>query len=175
MKRLLLTALIAFSSPALAQIESIDMSRMGLSQKSSSSPVTPHVSKLVEREGIWYIPFTPTPYTGLLKEYYPNGRIKEKGAYKNGKGIGKHEVFYENGMLLGSGYFFGDNKQQGKWEFFDPYGELIRTEIYNKGERIKCEGTGCSALNDGLNAFADGMTSGFMEGITSGIFGALGF
>jgi len=101
MKRLLLTALIAFSSPALAKIEFIDVSRIGLSQKSSSSPATPHVTKLDEREGIWYIPFTPIPYTGLLKEYYPNGKKVEKCAYKGGKGIGKHEDFYENGMLLG--------------------------------------------------------------------------
>lgn len=48
-------------------------------------------------EGIWY--YNSTPFNGFSVTYYPNGNLKEKRGYYNGKRQGVARQWYENGKL----------------------------------------------------------------------------
>jgi hypothetical protein len=76
------------------------------------------MEKLVERNGLYYKPFTEVPFTGTITGrirgsiqngrkhglwvfYYDNGRLSEKGTYKNGKKEGLWIWFKKDGPVLG--------------------------------------------------------------------------
>ncbi|MFI5149887.1 MAG: toxin-antitoxin system YwqK family antitoxin [Bacteroidia bacterium] len=89
---------------------------------------------------------------------YPNGIIRMKGLYKNGKREGEWVAFFENGKVQSEGYFTngkrdhhaivysengkkmyeGDYKegvQVGKWNYYKEDGSLKDVVDYGKGDK----------------------------------------
>jgi len=48
---------------------------------------------------------------------------------------GPYTRYDENGSLICSGYYTQE-KKDSTWKYYNPKGELIRTEVYNKGTLV---------------------------------------
>jgi antitoxin component YwqK of YwqJK toxin-antitoxin module len=59
------------------------------------------------------------------------------GNYRDGKLHGLRETFHQSNGQLESSQNFIDGAGDGLWEFFDMYGNLIRTVTYRNGEEVE--------------------------------------
>ena len=59
---------------------------------------------LVERDGLWYIGDSDTPFTGKTMGYWLNGQKKMEGGYRNGKIHGRMIAWDDNGQKITDGY-----------------------------------------------------------------------
>ena len=89
-----------------------------------------------------FLVFLGTPFFGSLshgeallegpfKTFYPNGQVKEKGAYKDGERDGRWEQFYAGGQLKSKGNF---ENGDGVVKWFDKEGQWLSTERWVEGE-----------------------------------------
>ncbi len=60
---------------------------------------------------------------GLWVSYYPNGQVKHKITYKNGKAIGLAQFYYDNGIISEEGIWHVDH-WQGSYKFYNKNGRL---------------------------------------------------
>jgi uncharacterized protein len=67
---------------------------------------------------------------GPWKEYHPNGQLKSKGEYVNGKRIGDWEFYHPNGKAEQRGKYDKKGRAQGPWKWFYESGNLLREETY---------------------------------------------
>ena len=72
-------------------------------------------------------------YQGEWEEYYLNGKIKSKGAYKNGKKYGKWEYYFTTGKIEQKGSYDANGKFTGEWNWYYDNGNLLRREEFRKG------------------------------------------
>lgn len=70
--------------------------------------------------------------------YYETGRVKEMGAFREGRRDGVWEQFDENGALLAKAEFI-DGLRQGTWEFRDPANNLKVRLRFVKGSLARGE------------------------------------
>ena len=85
------------------------------------------------RDGITYDQKTNKPITGNTEIFHENGKLKQKGNYKNGKEISKTRfTYYENGKLNGRQNYKNDNLH-GLRKEYDKKGTLIRNEEWKDG------------------------------------------
>ena len=71
---------------------------------SSCSTEVSH-DELVTRNGITYEINSNIPFTGNRVDYHPNRQLKYEGSYVDGKSSGKHNIYYENGILQSEIFF----------------------------------------------------------------------
>ena len=99
------------------------------------------------------------PKSGLIKEYFEDGSIKEETVYFNGVKEGKRKVWYRSGQLYKSGTMKSDRwhgkyqewyengtpklagkylegKQDGEWIFFDKEGNSMPALHFENGTEI---------------------------------------
>jgi antitoxin component YwqK of YwqJK toxin-antitoxin module len=62
-------------------------------------------------------------FIGNYESYYENGKLKEKGAYKDDDKDGEWSFYYENGNLKEKGAYKDDDKN-GEWSFYFSNGQL---------------------------------------------------
>jgi uncharacterized protein len=67
---------------------------------------------------------------GPWVEYHPNGQIKSKGEYLNGKRVGEWVFYYANGKIEQKGKYDKRGKAQGPWKWYYESGNLWREENY---------------------------------------------
>lgn len=67
--------------------------------------------------------------------YYENGNLKSKKKFVNGIKIGEFETYFENGQIEYKGSF-KDGLEEGEWLLFDESGSLIRKDIFKEGKRL---------------------------------------
>ncbi|MCW3103549.1 MAG: hypothetical protein JWO09_1989 [Bacteroidetes bacterium] len=67
---------------------------------------------------------------GMWTEYHPNGQIKSKGEYLNGKRIGEWVFYHPNGKVEQKGKYDKKGKAQGTWKWYYESGNLLREENY---------------------------------------------
>jgi antitoxin component YwqK of YwqJK toxin-antitoxin module len=73
---------------------------------------------------------------GLWEWFYPNGNIKCRGTYKEGKMDGIAECFYVGGNIeIRASY--KEDKRDGIMEWFDEQGYIIKTRVWKDGELIE--------------------------------------
>lgn len=65
----------------------------------------------------------------VRKEYYPNGKVKSEGQFKEGRWNGYFKEYYKNGNIKVSS-FFNDGKQTGLTKVYYENGELDRVLTY---------------------------------------------
>ena len=68
--------------------------------------------------------------------YYPNGKIKTKGYYKDGREDGPFEWYYENGILKCEGNYV-NGKYDGEWKWYHEDAKLKKKAIYKNGVVLK--------------------------------------
>lgn len=76
---------------------------------------------------------------GAWVYFHPNGQLKEKGHYWQGKTalVTPEERQEEEDELGEYGYYFKHDLKDGVWKVWDKEGTLIKEEIYTKGELIE--------------------------------------
>ncbi len=67
---------------------------------------------------------------GPWSSFFPNGGIRSKAMYVDGREEGPTEVFHENGMTYYTGQYRA-GKPVGEWLFYDAKGLQIRTVRYD--------------------------------------------
>jgi antitoxin component YwqK of YwqJK toxin-antitoxin module len=77
---------------------------------------------------------------GVHKEYYENGKLKEKGLIKNGLQIGIWKSYYQNGKLKSIGKYKLSNwkinniiRKDSLWKFYFDNGQISSTRFYHDG------------------------------------------
>ncbi|MCZ8023648.1 MAG: hypothetical protein O9294_17925 [Cytophagales bacterium] len=63
------------------------------------------------------------------KEYYPNGKLKTEGEFRNGSPIGKHREYFENGNLKIERFYQEGNDRQ----------KLVSQKIYGVDQLIELD------------------------------------
>ena len=76
-----------------------------------------NAEELEERESIWYLKDSETPYSGKVYALHPNGEKMGEGNYKDGKMDGLVVVWHENGQ----------KSSEVNWKDGKPYGCLLYT------------------------------------------------
>lgn len=66
------------------------------------------------------------------KQFYPSGKIRELRYFENGKKVGDHKTWWENGQVQ-SHYIFEDDEYEGTCREWNEHGALIREMNYHKG------------------------------------------
>lgn len=73
-----------------------------------------------------------TPFTGILKNFFPSGSISLIDNFKDGKQHGEFKSFHENGKLSMNG-IFKNGLQHGEWTEYHDNGALYWKLSYNNG------------------------------------------
>lgn len=81
------------------------------------------------------LPFTDHYINGLVKRYYPSGRIMSTAIYKNGQQWGEVKSYYPSGEIRSRGYVYG-KISQGPMRYFYRNGELQHLRIYDSIGKI---------------------------------------
>lgn len=76
-----------------------------------------------------------TPFTGIARDTYLTGQLREKAFYKDGKPEGLHVTYRENGILQFKD-FYKDGKRDGVQETYGENGELSYKVCYRNGEEV---------------------------------------
>lgn len=72
--------------------------------------------------------------SGAWKNFYPDGLLKEQGAYQSNRRIGEWNFYNRKGSIVQKGgYRFG--RIDGRWEWFYDNGNILREEYYYQGRR----------------------------------------
>ena len=83
---------------------------------------------------------------GSWKEYHPNGQIKSKGEYLNGKKIEDWIFYYANGKIEQKGKYDKKGKAQGTWIWYFENEKVLREENYidnlQEGSMVEYNDTG---------------------------------
>jgi antitoxin component YwqK of YwqJK toxin-antitoxin module len=68
--------------------------------------------------------------------YHHNGRVRNKGAYKNGKEEGPWAGYHDNGQLLYMGAY-NNGKREGPWVYYDKDGtKADHSGTYRNGVKV---------------------------------------
>ena len=88
-----------------------------------SDPDVVDWSKLLDRDGVAYLPNEETPYTGQSKGFHKNGQKKGEGNFKDGKRDGLWTEWHKNGQKW----------TETNWKDGKPNG--LATEWYENGQK----------------------------------------
>jgi len=69
---------------------------------------------------------------GNWTDFYPSGKVKAKGKYKNNKRIDDWQFFYESGTIEQIGAY-DNGKMNGEWKWYFDTGKLLRQEKFENG------------------------------------------
>jgi hypothetical protein len=75
---------------------------------------------------------------GEYKEYYPNGKLKEIGTFKDGKQNGSYEKYHNHfdGQLVEKGTY-KDGERDGQWVFYNDRIRITeRSGLYENGVKV---------------------------------------
>ena len=90
-------------------------------------------NELEERESIFYLKGSDTPYTGKYYSLHPNGQKEVEGHYKDGKTHGPMVFWHKNGQKGWEGNW-KNNKEEGLWVDFDENGKKEAEYNYKDGK-----------------------------------------
>ena len=91
-------------------------------------------SELVKRGNTYFKKSDDKPFTGVLKNFFPSGKISVIDHFKEGKQHGEFKSYHENGELSMKGKF-NEGKQVGYWfEYYDD-GSLFWSLRYIDGKK----------------------------------------
>ena len=90
-------------------------------------------SELERRGNTFFKKKTNKPFTGILKNFYPDGQVSLIDNFKDGKQHGEYVSYHPNGKILLKGKF-KDGKKDGLWSYYDEEGNFIGTLEYEDGK-----------------------------------------
>ena len=68
---------------------------------------------------------------GQWSSFFENGNMQSEGFFKDGLRDGKAVVYYQSGKVYYTGYY-KEGKEVGKWIFYDENGKTIQEKDYDK-------------------------------------------
>lgn len=68
---------------------------------------------------------------GQWTSFFQNGNVQSEGFFKDGLRDGKALVYYENGKVYYEGYY-KEGREVGKWVFYDTSGVKVNEKDYSK-------------------------------------------
>ena len=71
---------------------------------------------------------------GDWKEYYPDGKVRAEGNYKDGARFGNWRFIHENGKLEQKGKYLEGGRPHGLWVWYYDDSELLREMSYRRGK-----------------------------------------
>ena len=86
------------------------------------------------KENTYYKKSDNSPFTGVLKNFFPSGEISVIDHFKNGKQHGEFRSFHRNGKLSMIGNFH-EGKQIGEWSEYYDNGSLFWKLNYIDGKK----------------------------------------
>jgi antitoxin component YwqK of YwqJK toxin-antitoxin module len=93
-------------------------------------------SGIKEVQGIVYEKGSNSPFTGIVELKYPDGNLKAKGEFVEGKADGLHEEWYQNGQLKAKGEFVL-GQEEGVFTEWNEDGTVKRKILYKNGRISK--------------------------------------
>ena len=94
-----------------------------------------NLDKLEERESIWYLKDSETPYTGKVYSLHPNGQKSSKATFKDGKRDGPLTAWHENGQKSAE-LTFKDGELDGLLTEWHPNGQKRSEGNFKDGKEI---------------------------------------
>ena len=89
-------------------------------------------SELERRGNTFFKKKTNKPFTGILKNFYPDGQVSLIDNFKDGKQHGEYVSYHPNGKILLKGEF-KDGKQHGIWSEYHEDGSVYWNLRYING------------------------------------------
>jgi len=74
--------------------------------------------------------------TGIWHLYAPTGKLTVTETYEHDKLNGPYTTHTDSGYVLIRGNYVND-KRNGNWDMLSPKGEVIRTDVFKKGDLVK--------------------------------------
>ena len=68
---------------------------------------------------------------GQWTSFFQNGNVQSEGFFKDGLRDGSAKVYYENGKIYYEGYY-KEGREVGKWVFYDTSGVKVNEKDYSK-------------------------------------------
>jgi antitoxin component YwqK of YwqJK toxin-antitoxin module len=98
----------------------------------------PHRTEMWKNGKISYLWEGPYEEYGIITEYYPNGKIKEKGEFSERKKVGIWKTYWKNGNIktIKDGEYNGDNLYEGICLTYSQDGILEKIEEVSDGSYI---------------------------------------
>jgi antitoxin component YwqK of YwqJK toxin-antitoxin module len=85
---------------------------------------------------IFYVDGSYGPFTGKCSVIAREGSpVLEEFTYRKGRLHGEAQIWYSNGKIKRRGSF-QDGKLSGKWEFWDPDGNVLCETIYREDKPV---------------------------------------
>ena len=82
-------------------------------------------NELEQRESIYYLKGSNTPYTGKVFLFHDNGKKEMKGNYKDGKQDGLWTEWHENGQKGSEGNYKNSKLVEGSAKYWNSKGEPV--------------------------------------------------
>lgn len=89
-------------------------------------------NELVRKGDLFLKKSDQKPFSGVLKNYHPSGKLSLIDNFQNGMQHGEFKSFYENGNILMSGVF-KKGRQHGQWTEFHENGSIYWKLNYYEG------------------------------------------
>jgi antitoxin component YwqK of YwqJK toxin-antitoxin module len=80
----------------------------------------------------FYLEDRTKPYTGICREYHPNGKLMREVQMVAGKNNGHYKVYSDKGILLEDGNF-RNNLHHGEYRYYNEEGKLVYEAVYEDG------------------------------------------
>lgn len=77
----------------------------------------------------------PRPFTGTRETHWPDGTLRESGEWVDGKRVGIHRNWRQNGQLASEVFWDRDRGRQGTARFYHENGRLFIDGYYSNGMR----------------------------------------
>ena len=97
-----------------------------------------NVEELGQRESIWYLKDSETPYSGKFYALHPNGQKMGEANYKDGKEDGLERVWHENGQKMLEGNW-NDGRLDGLFVRWHENGQKAYEANYKDGKKISAK------------------------------------
>ena len=89
--------------------------------------------EVLERDGLYYKPFTNEPLTAKVEIYFSNGQLMSEITYVKGKPEGLEQWWHDNGQLWYQ-YMYVNGKKEGLYRGWDENGKLRSSRHYVNGK-----------------------------------------
>ena len=99
-----------------------------------------HVERAADGQILYVATYTEDVLDGLWILYYPNGKVKERGAFRAGVREGPWAAWYDNGARRYEGTYV-DDQPDGHWMEWCPDGRLKTDTQVQRGTRLAPAGT----------------------------------
>ncbi|WP_127126985.1 toxin-antitoxin system YwqK family antitoxin [Pseudoflavitalea rhizosphaerae] len=97
------------------------------------------LTKRVERnagQNSYHAPFTQCLHHGLYVNFFPDGKTKDSGYYKNGVRDGLWNEWNNDATVLAVGSY-KQGRPNGDWKFYNKQGKLLYIQLYSHNGKLK--------------------------------------